>query len=150
MSPAAAILATGLATNCGTDRHVVQGQRYDTAGNCLEPTSSIDIVEGSDPGLGCMATCLVTPTGVVYVTTDCGNAFPPLDDVSGTAAACTAALAAFTQNPPALCGATGDDGGGDAAASDGAAPGAAPPDAPSAEGGELDAAPADGGDAPSE
>jgi hypothetical protein len=114
----ALVFALPLAVACRSpDFHVVLGQRYDASGDCLEPTSSIDIVEGSDPGLDCSPTCLVTPAGVVYATTTCG-AFPPLDDVTGTAAGCSAALAALAQG--VVCGA-GDDGGDGGATDDGAA-----------------------------
>ncbi|MGH7437904.1 MAG: hypothetical protein ACRENE_19670 [Polyangiaceae bacterium] len=122
----AAGLAASLLVACASpDRHVVLGQRYDVAANCLQPTSSIDIVEGSDPGLTCSATCVVTPSGVVYASTECGS-FPSLDDTSGADPRCAGALAALINMT--LCGA-GDDGGDDAAdAADAAETG--PMDAP--------------------
>jgi hypothetical protein len=140
--------AAWLALACNEpDRHVLLGQRYDVPGNCLEPTSSIDIVVGSDPGDCSPATCVVTPGGVVYATNMCGP-YPSLDDTSGTAVECTGALAALTNGT--LCGsASGDDAsppeGGEAAPpSDAGGPGdGSPPDGSAA----ADATPpSEGGD----
>jgi hypothetical protein len=119
LSAAALVAACVAACNRSPDTHVVLGQRYDTAGDCLEPTSSIDVLEGSDPGLGCDATCVVTPSGVVYASTECGGQFSPIDDTSGADPACASALAALKNM--VVCGG-GGDGGDDAtdAASEGA------------------------------
>jgi hypothetical protein len=135
---AAALLA--LACN-EPDKHILLGQRYDVAGNCLQPTSSIDIVIGSDPGDCSPATCVVTPSGVVYATGMCGP-YPPLDDTSGTAADCPGALAALANG--VVCGG-GDDGG--PSGDDAAAPSEGGDAAGPTEGGEGgDAAtPAEGG-----
>jgi hypothetical protein len=115
----------------GPQQHVLPGQLYEAARDCIDPTSSIDLVPGSDPGYGCSPTCVVTPAGVnggaagVYVTNECGP-FPPLDDTSGTSPYCAPALAALargdicagdgTSSDPAdagLEGASADDAGGD-------------------------------------
>jgi hypothetical protein len=112
LSVAALAAATLAACNQTPDEFVLLGQRYDADNDCVEPTSSIDIVHGSDPGLGCPPQCVVTPTGVLYVTTECGSSFPPLDQTSdGGDSQCDAALAALQRM--AVCGA-GDDGGDDA------------------------------------
>ena len=140
---AAALVAPLFVACTSPDTHVVLGQRYDVAANCVQPTSSIDIAEGSDPGLGCNATCVVTPNGVVYASTECGS-FASLDDTSGADPRCAGALAALMNMT--LCGA-GDDGGDDAsdAATD------APPDATTdAPPGTVDALPDSGGDSQQE
>jgi hypothetical protein len=80
--------------------HVLLGQPYEANRDCVDPTTSIDIVDGPDPGFGCSPTCVVTPIGQngseggVYVTTMCGP-YPPLDDTTGMPAGCAGALAAF-------------------------------------------------------
>jgi hypothetical protein len=106
-------LAASVVAACSRspDTHVVLGQRYEVAGDCLQPTSSIEILEGSDPGLGCDPTCVVTPGGVVYASTECGGQFSSFDDTSGADPACAGALAALKNM--VVCGG-GDDGGGDA------------------------------------
>jgi hypothetical protein len=112
--------------------HILLGQLYEASGDCIDPTTSIDIVEGPDPGLDCMPTCIVTPIGQnggpfgVYVSTMCGP-YPPLDDTSGSEPACTAALAAFAQGN--ICAVS------DAASASDAAAG--PTDASGAEAGET-------------
>jgi hypothetical protein len=106
--------------------HVLLGQLYEASQDCVDPTTSIDIVEGPDPGFQNMATCLVTPIGQnggplgVYVTTMAGP-YPPLDDTSGSEPLCAKALAALARG--AICSVTdaavgsADDGGGDASTS---------------------------------
>ncbi len=128
-----AALAASIVAACSRspDTHVVLGQRYDAGGDCLEPTSSIEVLEGSDPGLGCDPTCVVTPGGVVYATTECGSQFSSFDDTSGADPSCAGALAALKNM--VVCGA-GDDGGGDAT--------------DSAPEGSPEAADAPGGDSP--
>jgi hypothetical protein len=124
------------------DRHVLLGQLYEAGRDCIDPTVSIDIVDGPDPGF-CMdqPTCIVTPAGTngsgagVYVTTMCGP-FPPLDDTSGTPVGCEGALAALAR--------------GDICAADGTS--SSPPDAAQqseggGEGGDDSAPPPEGGDA---
>lgn len=82
--------------------HVLLGQLYEPHRDCVDPTTSIDIVDGPDPGFGCSPTCVVTPIGQngsqggVYVTTMCGP-FPPLDDTTGMPAGCAGALAALAR-----------------------------------------------------
>jgi hypothetical protein len=87
----------------GPDSHVLLGQLYEASRDCIDPNASIDVVVGPDPGF-CpqQPTCVVTPAGIngsgagVYITTMCGP-FPPLDDTSGTPAACAGALAALAR-----------------------------------------------------
>ena len=129
----AAVLA--LAPACsGQPTHVLAGQLYETSRDCVDPTASIDIVDGPDPGAPCAATCLVTPIGQngsgagVYVTTTCAP-YPPLDDTSGAEAACAGALAALARGDVCQADGTsssptdaaGDDAAGDDAAGDASA-----------------------------
>jgi hypothetical protein len=109
--------------------HVLLGQLYEASQDCVDPTTSIDLVEGPDPGFQDMATCLVTPMGQnggpfgVYVTTMAGP-YPPLDDTSGSEPLCVKALAALARG--AICSVadaaagSADDGGGDAGTDAGA------------------------------
>jgi hypothetical protein len=121
-------LAAGLVLFGCTDyqTHVLPGQLYEAARDCIDPTTSIDIVDGPDPGTCSPPTCIVTPAGQnggatgIYVTTECGP-YPPLDDTSGSEALCTAALAAFAQGNVCASdadaslegGSSGGEGGGD-------------------------------------
>jgi hypothetical protein len=117
--------------------HVLLAQLYEPARDCIDPTASLDIVVGPDPGF-CdkTPTCIVTPAGQngsgagVYVTTMCGP-FPPLDDTTGMLHGCEGALAALAR--------------GDVCASDGTS--SSPADAAPGEGGDDSTAPApEGGD----
>ncbi len=95
------VLAWAMACD-GPRTHVLLGQLYEANRECVDPTTSIDIVDGPDPGFGCAPTCVVTPIGQngseggVYVTTMCGP-YPPLDDTTGTPAGCAGALAALAR-----------------------------------------------------
>jgi hypothetical protein len=86
---------------------LVLGQLYEANRDCIDPTTSVDIVDGPDPGLDCAPTCLVTPAGQngaatgVYVTTECG-AFAALDDTSGSSPYCARALAALARSDVCL------------------------------------------------
>jgi hypothetical protein len=92
----------------GPQQHVLLGQLYEVGRDCVDPTSSIDLVPGTDQGYDCSPTCVVTAAGAngapagVYVTTACG-AFPALDTTSdgtedsGVPVWCPAALAAFAR-----------------------------------------------------
>lgn len=103
MGLASGLLLLRCAFGCdGPSRHVLLGQLYEASRDCIDPTSSIDIVDGPDPGFGCAPTCVVTPIGQngsaegVYVTTMCGP-YPALDDTSGMPAGCAGALAALAR-----------------------------------------------------
>jgi hypothetical protein len=101
---AAAIVLLASVVACpGPGTHVLLGHLYEASRDCVDPTSSIDIVDGPEPGSGCPPTCVVTPAGQngggvgVYVTTTCGP-YPPLDDTTGAPAGCADALAAFARS----------------------------------------------------
>ena len=141
ISAALAVLACAAAiapVACDDVRgHIYAGRRYDPDRGCLEPPSSIDIVDGDDPGLGCARTCIEGLPGdggeppAVYVSTMCPP-YPTLFDVTGKSLECAAALAAAASN--ALCGADAGssklaDAGPDAPPAD-AQPADASPDAP--------------------
>jgi len=100
----AALLCMLHASACGDASHVYQGRLYVEARDCLGTTSSVDVVEGDDPG-SCAPTCLLQrrPDGgrVLYVSTMCGP-YPFDFDVSGADPKCPAALAAFGRNDTCL------------------------------------------------
>jgi hypothetical protein len=128
----ACAIALGLAVSACEDPgvHVFSAQVYDTAGQCVDPSSTaLDVINGKATGDNCAPACLVQSTQV-YVSTQCGP-YPQgytveaADAATDAADPCTAALAAFTAGT--TCGA-GDDGGGDGAADSGTDD-AAPPEA---------------------
>jgi hypothetical protein len=110
----AAALLFLLAACDGPPTHILPGSLYEVGRDCVDPTASIDVVIGPDPGNACMPTCLVTPAGQngapagIYVTTECPP-YPPLDDTSGSQPGCAGALAAYANG--AVCAAAADDGG---------------------------------------
>ena len=101
------VAAVGLIACNGPGTHVLTGQLYEAARDCVDPTTSIDVVDGENPGSGCAPTCVVTPAGQngsgagVYVTTMCAP-YPPLDDTSGTVAGCAGAFAALARGDTCL------------------------------------------------
>jgi hypothetical protein len=90
-------LALLLAAACkDTVSHIYAGRQYDPTNHCVEPTSTIDVVEGDDPGAACLPVCLVSPpssTGqtATYVSKECAP-YPPLFDISGNSPDCVDAL----------------------------------------------------------
>ena len=144
---AGALVLLKCASGCqGPNSHVLLGQLYEANRGCIDPTTSIDIVDGPDPGSGCSATCVVIPLGQnggragVYVTTMCGP-YPVLDDTTGTPAGCAEALAALDRGD--VCAADGTSASpADAGPSDASPPDASAPDAsPADDSGSGDAAP---------
>ncbi len=99
-----ALLAAAL-PGCSDDpvSHVYSGRMLEAARACLDPVTSIDVVDGPAPASPCAPACFVAPypddSGVnaVYVSTMCAP-FPPAYDATGTNAACGAALAAYARN----------------------------------------------------
>lgn len=91
--------------------HIFAGRLYEPARGCVDGVTSIDVVDGPAPGAPCAPACFVGPYATdagdkpVYVSTMCAP-FPPAFDTTGTAPACTAALAAYARNDTCL-----DDGG---------------------------------------
>jgi hypothetical protein len=98
--------------------HIFSGQQFEAQGECLEPSTALDVIGGAGATLTCSPVCL-TQSGQVYVSTQCPP-YPPqfavetqnsLGDASDP---CAAALSAYTAGT--MC---GDDGGeGDAAGGD--------------------------------
>ncbi len=125
--PLAALL---LVMACGTTSHIFPGRRFDRTRGCLDPFSSIDVLDGTNPGSLCMASCLVgraTDGGepVIYVSSECAP-FPPFYDLSAADPDCARAVAAYTQGPACLAdGGVGEGGAPDAGAADSAATDAA-------------------------
>ena len=101
----AALLAvlTTLAACSESGSHVFAGRLYEAARDCVDPTRSIDVVDGKPPGAPCPRACLVGPgdrdsgASPVFVSTTCAP-FPRGFDVSGTGAACALALDAYDRN----------------------------------------------------
>lgn len=99
---ALAFVGFAAALACGSGRsHVYAGRLYREARDCVDTTTSIDVVDGPEPGV-CAPTCLLGPAATasaprpVYVSTMCAP-YPPLFDSSQTAAVCAAALAAASR-----------------------------------------------------
>jgi hypothetical protein len=61
---------------CGDGAYVYYARRYDEPRDCLGQVEALDVMTGTDPGLGCAARCVVVrdPDGGValYGTTACG------------------------------------------------------------------------------
>jgi hypothetical protein len=103
------LTAAGLAACDEARSHVLLGQLYEASRDCLDPTSSIAVVDGPDPGFGCDPTCVATPLGQngsaagVYVTTMCGPYPPSYEEVDGapdnitTLAGCAGAFGALAR-----------------------------------------------------
>jgi hypothetical protein len=118
---------------CGDPSHIYQGRLYLEHRGCLGTTSSIDVVEGEDPG-SCPALCLLQklPDGgrAVYLSTMCAP-YPFGFDTAGTDPVCAAALAALGRDDTCL--------------TDGGSSAPAPPEA-----GPAEAGPEEGGPPPSD
>lgn len=98
---AVAALAAAFELACGgPDSHVLSGRRYLADRDCVEGLTSVDVVEGPDPGRECDPQCIVGQSplldggSAIYVTTQCPP-YPPTFDLSGSNVACPGALAAF-------------------------------------------------------
>jgi len=103
------VLVLLLACDASGAAYLYSGNLWEPPRGCIDPTSIIDVAEGTDPGAGCAAKCLAASDGglPVYVTTMCGS--PPIvANVSGSNPACAPALAAFARGDFCL------DGGGSA------------------------------------
>lgn|GEM_PF-1326601 len=123
--------------------HIYAARLYEPDRGCLDPPSSIDVVDGDDPGLGCALTCLASvpvdagDPAMIYVSTMCPP-YPTFYDVSGASPDCVRALAAAKDSvlcsadggtrAPADAGADAADTGADAADTGDAAPADASPD----------------------
>jgi hypothetical protein len=99
-----AILAAvaALAACDDTNVHLLYGQEYDTQNMCLLPTTSIDVVDGPDPGESCPAECITATLdgqNSVYITTTCPPYAPYPSETQpqphGPSDPCTAAFNAY-------------------------------------------------------
>ena len=105
---ALALAAVALGACNDTVSHIFAGRQYDPTNHCVEPTTTIDVVAGNDPGAGCPAVCLVSPptqTGdrTIYVSKECPP-YPPLFDTDG--GTCGVAITTYNAATPCDAGAT--------------------------------------------
>ncbi len=137
------VVGAGLAVFAACDTtsiYVYNARQYDPARDCLTNLTGLDVLEGDDPGVGCVARCLVghdvfDGSAVLLGTTECGPVPPGFDD-SASNPLCPEVIAALKRDDicdadggstnPRDGGADGGDAAGDAAddagdaASDGA------------------------------
>jgi hypothetical protein len=90
----------------GTVSHIYLGERWDPSRDCLDPSSAVDVVEGSAPTGSCAPLCIVAPatsTGdrTIYTSTMCPP-FPPSFDTTSTFPGCDRALAALARKDVCL------------------------------------------------
>jgi hypothetical protein len=94
---AVALAVLTLAACSDTVSHVFAGRQYDPDHHCIQPTTTIDVVSGNDPGAACPAVCLVSPPTqagdrAIYVSKECPP-YPPLFDLDG--GTCAEALTTY-------------------------------------------------------
>ena len=101
------VTAAALSAGCdGPESHVYVAMLYEPTRDCLDPSTSLAIIDTPDGSLLCAPTCLVLPappaagTEQVYVSTMCGP-YPDGFDSSQTDPLCPPALAAFARGPDA-------------------------------------------------
>jgi hypothetical protein len=96
--------ALGVAVACGEPSHVFEGRHFRPEGECLERTSSVDVVEGERPG-DCAPVCLAQPLAggarAIYVATMCPP-YPFSFDAGGADPLCSAALGALDRSAGCL------------------------------------------------
>src|SRR5690606_21990228 len=102
---ALAVAAVVVASSaCGEPSHVYLGRLYRVDRDCVATVSSVDVVDGEEPGT-CGPVCLIQTTfdaeRVVYVSTMCAP-YPFGFDATGEDPACAAALAAFARDDTCL------------------------------------------------
>ena len=102
-----AILAAvaALAACDDTNVHQLYGQEYDPTYKCMLPSTSIDVVNGPDPGENCSPTCITATLDgqdYVYITTTCPPYEPYPSELKtqthGPSDPCTAAFTAYDEN----------------------------------------------------
>ncbi len=87
--------------------HVFSGRQYEDARDCLDDPSSIDVVDGPEPG-ACDPKCIVAPpdpdSGIatLYISTMCPPLPPAPFDTTGTDPRCSYALLLYNQNVTCL------------------------------------------------
>ncbi len=104
----AALLVPATIAACSDNRsHVYTGRLFEPARNCLDPATSIDVVDGTDPGSSCVKKCIATlaPSDggprQIYVSSVCPP-YPTFSDTTGTAVGCDQALAASDRSDVCL------------------------------------------------
>lgn len=101
MRPAvAALLMLVMIAACSDNRsHIYAGRLFDPVRNCLGTASTIDVVDGANPGMACERKCIamLAPTDggprQIYVSSVCPP-YPTFSDTTGTASGCDRALSA--------------------------------------------------------
>jgi hypothetical protein len=76
--------------------HVLAGQEYLEARDCMGPKTAIDVASGPDPGT-CAPTCILQPNDagtLAFITTTCPP-YSPEFDTTGKDPRCQKALAAL-------------------------------------------------------
>lgn len=94
---------------CSEATYLYLGRRYLAARNCLETTTSIDVLAGSDPG-NCEAQCVSAPhlgdggppTRDTFVTTMCPPMPHGIESVPNGDPVCARALAALARKDTCL------------------------------------------------
>lgn len=103
------VLATIAACKDGGS-HIYAGRLFEPARDCLDEATSVDVVDGANPGYACEKKCIATlpPTDggprLIYVSNMCPP-YPTFSDTTGTAVGCDQALAASDRSD--LCEADG-------------------------------------------
>ncbi|MEO6420759.1 MAG: hypothetical protein ABIP39_15210 [Polyangiaceae bacterium] len=113
----AALLVLATIAACkDSGSHIYAGRLFEPARGCLDEATSVDIVDGANPGYACEKKCIATLEPAdggprsIYVSSMCPP-YPTFSDTTGTAPGCTEALAASdrsdlcesdggTSNPP--------------------------------------------------
>lgn len=110
LAPIAIALGGALAlVACSEATYLYLGRRYLPARNCLETTTSIDVLAGSDPG-NCEAKCVSAPhlgdggppSRDTFVTTMCPPMPHGIENVSNGDTACVQALGALARKDMCL------------------------------------------------
>jgi hypothetical protein len=88
-----------------TNVHLLYGEEYDTQYMCMLPSTSIDVVNGPDPGDSCDPVCITATLdgqNYAYITTTCPPYAPYPSETKaqthGPSDPCTAAFAAYAAN----------------------------------------------------
>jgi hypothetical protein len=91
-----------------TNVHLLYGEQYDPQYMCMLPSSSIDVLNGPDPGESCPPVCITATLDgetYVYISTTCPPYDPyPAESQNGAISASDPCVAAFK----AYCGPSND------------------------------------------
>lgn len=93
----AALAILALAACEDRELHVFGAQRFDPARGCLEAATTVDVIDGPDPGPCDAPRCWRSPGGEIFVTTTACDAPPDYADRTGDppGSLCAAALEAL-------------------------------------------------------